>query len=203
MPRKGSSCVSRAESGGDGQTATTTTAAAPDKVVLEVGGMLRASEKAVVEAAIGRRPGVLEVEANPVSQTATVTFDPAGTSLADLRRWVTECGYHCAGQSVPDHVCDPMLLAGAAPAGVPESGAGETMPTPHEAMGHGGHEGMSMDSMVRDMRNRFLVAALFSIPIVLWSPIGSDVFGFDVAPPFGLREDVLALILSLPVILYP
>jgi Cu2+-exporting ATPase len=37
---------------------------------------------------------------------------------------------------------------------------------------------------------------------VLWSPIGRDVFGFDVATPFGLREDVFTLILSLPVILY-
>jgi P-type Cu2+ transporter len=32
--------------------------------------------------------------------------------------------------------------------------------------GHGGHAGMSMDSMVRDMRNRFLVALVFTIPIV-------------------------------------
>lgn len=32
-------------------------------VVIEAGGMLRASEKAVVEAAIGRRPGVSEVDA--------------------------------------------------------------------------------------------------------------------------------------------
>ena len=83
-----------------------TTTAAPETVVIEAAGMLRASEKAVVEAAIGRRPGVLEVEANPVSQTATVTFDSAATSLEDLRNWVIECGYHCAGQSVPEHVCD-------------------------------------------------------------------------------------------------
>ena len=61
---------------------------------------------------------------------------------------------------------------------------------------------MSMDDMVRDMRNRFLVAAVFSVPIVLWSPIGRDVFGFDVAAPFGLRDDVWSLLLSLPVILY-
>jgi hypothetical protein len=40
--------------------------------------------------------------------------------------------------------------------------------TPQEAMGHGGHHAaMSMDDMVRDMRNRFLVAALLSIPILL------------------------------------
>jgi len=175
-----------------------------ETVVIEASGMLRASEKAVVEVAIGRRPGVSEVEANPVSQTANVTFDPTETSLEDLRRWVTDCGYHCAGQSVPGHVCDPMLLAGEAtsPDTHKHEGAGEHLHSPEEVMGHGGHGGMSMAGMARDMRNRFLVAALFSIPILLWSPIGSDVFGFEVAPPFGLREDVFTLILSLPVIFY-
>src|SRR5215211_5305208 len=77
--------------------------------VLDVRPMLRGSEKAVVEAVLGRRPGVERVEANPVSQTATVVFDPAKTSLADLRRWVEECGLHCAGQSVPNHICDPLM----------------------------------------------------------------------------------------------
>jgi P-type Cu2+ transporter len=42
--------------------------------VLDVRGLNWASEKAVVEAVLGRRPGVQAVEANPVSQTATVTF---------------------------------------------------------------------------------------------------------------------------------
>ena len=69
-------------------------------------------------------------------------------------------------------------------------------------MGHPGHEGMSMDDMVRDMRNRFVVAAIFSVPILLWSPIGRDVLGFDVAAPFGLRDDVWSLLLSLPVVFY-
>ena len=69
-------------------------------------------------------------------------------------------------------------------------------------MGHGGAAGMSMDSMVRDMRNRFLVAATFSVPILLWSPIGRNVLGFTVAAPFGLRDDVWLLLLSLPVIFY-
>jgi P-type Cu2+ transporter len=162
--------------------------------VLEAGGMLRASEQAVVEAAIGRRPGVRSVEANPVAQTATVSFDPSATSVEELRRWVTECGYHCAGQSVPAHVCDPLLE----PRPVAEV---ETRPPEHAPHEHG-HAETSMAAMVADMRNRLLVAALFSVPIVLWSPIGRDVFGFDVAVPFGLREDVFTLILSLPVILY-
>ena len=69
-------------------------------------------------------------------------------------------------------------------------------------MGHGGHAAMATEEMVADMRNRFLVAGGFAIPILLWSQIGRDVFGFTAAPPFGLRGDVWALLLSLPVSLY-
>jgi P-type Cu2+ transporter len=59
-----------------------------------------------------------------------------------------------------------------------------------------------MAGMVADMRNRFLVALAFSIPIVVWSPIGVEVLGLNVPVPFGLRQDVWALLLSLPVIFY-
>ncbi|MGC5041157.1 heavy metal translocating P-type ATPase [Streptomyces sp. DT190] len=201
--------------------------------VLELGGLRWASQQNVAASVLGRQPGVLEVEVNPVSETANVVFDPNLTSLAELRRWVEECGYHCAGQSVPTHLCDPMAEpdpphVAAASGRVGHEGhtavaepptpaahsehvahaeheahaAPEAMPSPHEVMGHGGHEGMSMAAMVADMRNRFLVAVLFSIPIVIWSPIGEDVFGLDVPVPFGLREDVWALLLSLPVIFY-
>jgi P-type Cu2+ transporter len=218
--------------------------------ILDVRPMLRGSEKAVVEAVLERRPGVEQVEANPVAQTATVVYDPARTSVADLRRWVEECGLHCAGQSVPEHICDPLLepeasgghghhpaaavdtKAPAAAEGHPDTAAppaqpdhthqdtatpaaaehaaragqappaGKAMPSPHEMMGHGGHGAMSMAAMVADMRNRFLVAAIFSVPILLWSPIGREVLGFEVAAPFGLRDDVWSLLLSLPVIFY-
>jgi P-type Cu2+ transporter len=87
--------------------------------VLEVAGVHWASEKATVERVLGRRPGVLGIEANPVGQTATVTYDPARTSVADLAAWIRDCGYHCAGQSVPQHVCDP-----------------EAEPRPHGPAGH-------------------------------------------------------------------
>jgi copper chaperone CopZ len=76
--------------------------------VLEVSGVQWASSKNVTEAVLSRRPGVLQVDANPVSQTATVTYDPSQTSVAELAKWVRDCGYYCAGQSVPDHICDPL-----------------------------------------------------------------------------------------------
>src|SRR5215217_4659074 len=76
--------------------------------VLEVLGVQWATEKNVAEAVLSRRSGVLAVEANPVAQTATVTYDPDQTSVAELAGWVRDCGYHCAGQSVPNHICDPL-----------------------------------------------------------------------------------------------
>ena len=176
--------------------------------VLHTGGLRYASEKALLEKALLARPGVLAVEANPVAQTATVRYDPQRTTIAELKSWVEECGYHCAGQSVPGHICSPMEEAApssmaAHAAALPAAQAGhEMVMAPAEAMGHGGHAGMSMDSMVRDMRNRFLVALILSIPILLWSQIGRKVLGFEFSAPFGLRDDVFQLILSLPVIFY-
>src|SRR5882762_5417429 len=147
--------------------------------VLDVSGVQWASEQNVVTAVLGRRSGVLEVQANPVAQTATVVFDPAVTSLAQLRDWIRECGYHCAGQSVPAHICDPMIEPDQAP-----GAAAPASMSSHEAMGHGGDAGMSMAAMVADMRNRFLVAAVFSIPLVIWSKIGETVFGLHPPVPF-------------------
>jgi len=208
--------------------------------VLHTGGLQFMSEKAVLEKALKAGPGVLSVEANPVAQTATVRYDPHQTNVAELRKWVEECGYHCAGKSVPGHICSPMEEApgnapptGPSPAsevrktsaapsahaghdmaamGDPVAPAkpeqpkhashGEMVMAPSEAMGHGGHAGESMAAMVRDMRNRFLVAVILSIPILLWSQIGRKVLGFEVPAPLGLRDDVFQLILSLPVIFY-
>ena len=57
--------------------------------------------------------------------------------------------------------------------------------------------------MVRDMRNRFLVAAVLSVPILLWSPIGREVLGFTRAGAVrAARRRVLAAAVSLPVIFY-
>ncbi len=179
--------------------------------VIELSGVQWATQKHRIEAILARRPGVVSVDANPVAQTASVRFDPSVTSLTDLQGWVQDCGYHCSGRSVPSHLCDPLSMPSAAGSGDgehdgPTHDEHEHRPhkvaSPHDAMGHGGHGGTSMADMVADMRRRFVVAAVFSVPILLWSPIGSDVFGFDTAAPFGLRDDVWSLLLSLPVVLW-
>jgi Cu2+-exporting ATPase len=168
--------------------------------VLHVGGLYYASEKGVVEHALGSRPGVLEVDANPVAQTATVVFDPAKTSVLELREWVRDCGYHCAGQSVPGHVCDPLVEPGG-PRLEHDPASVERADEAHGG-GHGGHAGMSMDAMARDMRNRFLVALVFTIPILLWSTVGTNLLGRELATPFGIDRDVWQFLLSLPIVFY-
>ncbi|MFA5883180.1 MAG: heavy metal translocating P-type ATPase [Acidimicrobiia bacterium] len=197
--------------------------------VLDTRCVYRASEKAVVEASLERCPGVAAVEANPVAQSTNVTYDPAQISLEELCACVNNCGYESHGQSVPRHLVDPMEEPGSAggaataPRGTPSlvetppehehaahgthaapsaEGGHDHLKNPAEVMGHGGHDGMSMEAMTANIRNRFIIAAVFSVPIVLWSPIGRDVLGFDVASPFGMRDDVWSLLLSLPVVLY-
>ncbi|MFZ1286656.1 MAG: heavy metal translocating P-type ATPase, partial [Candidatus Phosphoribacter sp.] len=195
--------------------------------VLHVGGLHWATSEHAIESTLGGREGVEAVEANAVNQSATVTYNPGVTSVAELAGWVRECGYHCAGRSVPLHVCEPMdesarREAGGAPgrhtdhatysgrdgSGIHtrHSGASPVTTAPeHSAramMGHGGHGGMSMDDMVRDMRDRFVVAAVLTVAIALWSPMGRTMLGFSVPAPLGLRDDVFALLLSLPVVFY-
>lgn len=165
-----------------------------ETVTLHTGGLNYSGEKAIVERMLGRRPGVTEVAANPVAQTATVTFDPEKTTLTQLRDWVEECGYHCSGKSVPGHVCDPMA----------EHGAHAQVARADEAhgQGHGGHAGMSSDQMARDMRRRFVVALAFTVATVVWSPVGESIFGSTPGVPLDLNAEIWMLLLSLPIVFY-
>ncbi|HET9723637.1 MAG TPA: heavy metal translocating P-type ATPase [Actinomycetota bacterium] len=205
---------------GGGHGGHTTATGAPAEAVLHVGGMFYAMSARGVERRLAARPGVQRVEANALNQTATVRYDPQLTTLEKLERWVDECGYHCAGRSVPGHVCDPEEPPPAAHpehgAPVPDEHARHRMAVPADDhatraaarraaeahTGHGGHAGMSMADMTRDMRRRFIVAIVFAVPIFLYSPIAVEVFGLELAAPFGMRTDVLSLLLSLPVVFY-
>ena len=68
----------------------------------------------------------------------------------------------------------------------------------HE-MGHGGGKGLA--AMVRDMRNRFWVCFVFSLPIFVYSPMGG--LFTPPAPPFGLELNLWLFVLASVAILYP
>ena len=55
--------------------------------------------------------------------------------------------------------------------------------------GHGAH-------MVRDMLRRFIGSAILTVPIVLYSPLGTSLFGRELAPPIGLSPGLLSFVLT-------
>ena len=80
-----------------------------------------------------------------------------------------------------------------------QSVAGEMAQMTH-TMGHGA--GMSTEAMVRDMRNRFLVTFILAIPVFLYSPLATDVFGINLPLPLGIPADLLLFVLSTPAVLW-
>lgn len=169
-----------------------------ETVVLHVGRQSRATEKAVVESVHVRVPGVVAVDANPVAQTATVRYDPSVTSVQALRRAAERCGFECAGGNVPGCLCDPLHE----PARPEHAHDGGEVGRAHAPDGHGegGHAGHSMDQMARQMRNRFVLALVFTLAILASSSVGRSVFGRAPTTPGGLDREVWQLLLSLPVL---
>jgi len=55
--------------------------------------------------------------------------------------------------------------------------------------GHGAH-------MVQDMLRRFIGSAILTVLILLYSPLGTSLFGRELAPPFGLSAGVLGFVLT-------
>ncbi len=118
-------------------------------------------------------------------------------------------GHHMPGvpaerQQPADHAAHTAHAAHAAVPGAEPSPAsehtGHDMAAMSHEMGHGA--GMTMDDMVRDMRNRFLVALVFAIPIFLYSPLFTDFFKIILPVPFGLNAKVFSFLLATPPILY-
>lgn len=99
----------------------------------------------------------------------------------------------------PAHAHEPPSSAPRAPAHEPHEASSEIASMAHE-MGHGA--GMSLNEMVRDMRNRFLVALLFAVPVFVYSPLFTDFFKIILPVPFGLSVKLVSFLLATPPIVY-
>ena len=183
---------------------------------IEVGELVSTLSAMGVERQLLTLPGVYHADVNYVAGSATVHYDPSRIALAAIRQRVVDCGYHCRGELVPAHVCDPVdhMTTGDAHEGHAghgshgshgEHGAPSSDGRPAEKadmmhdMGHA--PGMSMQDMARDMRNRFLVALVFAVPVFLYSPMG-EMFG-DFSVPFGMDRKLFLFIVATGAIAYP
>lgn len=105
-------------------------------------------------------------------------------------------------KSAPDAAAAPDA-APAAPASksheghaAPDAPPAKAAEIAHE-MGHGGKD---LPAMVRDMRNRFWICLVFSVPIFFYSPMGLFT---PPAPPFDLDLNVWLLIFATLAVVYP
>src|SRR5450830_177705 len=64
-----------------------------------------------------------------------------------------------------------------------------------------GHSGTDLPAMVRDMRNRFLICLIFTVPIFVYAPMGG--FFTPPTPPFGLELNLWLFFFASAAILYP
>lgn len=97
----------------------------------------------------------------------------------------------------------PLATAAlAAPPSAPKATAPVAPPASSADMAHEmGHDGKDLAAMVRDMRNRFWICLIFTVPIFIYAPMGG--FFEPPAPPFGLALNLWLFFLASAAILYP
>ena len=171
----------------------------------DVQRLFGALDHAAIRKKLSRIAGISKVSINAVSTTATVTFDETMTSPAAIQTAIVECGHHCQGIAYPRHVCQPGHPGTAHEDHGKERehhkeghvAQGRDL---HTDMGHGA--GGDMQAMVRDMRNRFLVALVFAVPVFFYSQMGA-MFGGELTPPFGLDRKMFLFAFATLAIIYP
>nr|AMP35014.1 copper-translocating P-type ATPase [Sinorhizobium sp. M14] len=164
------------------------------KATLEVRDLFGMLDFVAIEKRLAALPGVASVAMNAGSASATIEFDEARTNTESLAREIETCGFHCRGETVPRHLC--VSGSTTVPPGHPRAPSGHihrhaehaatihvapgeregtvAAKVPHDAMAHemGHGAGMDMQDMVSDMRNRFLVSLVFTLPIFAMEPMG-------------------------------
>lgn len=178
-----------------------------------------ASEYATLENYLNGLRGVQAVQLDRTRGVAHLTYDPSVTTADAIEADLHGSGYKCDCQSRGASKCQrghpavgPKDETVAVPVAVESktkthvshgqrgyvsepSQAGEVT---HAEMKHDEHAGHGAD-MVRDLLRRFIVSIILSIPIVLFSPIGT-ILGLSGMPPFGIPMDIFGFILATPVV---
>jgi Cu2+-exporting ATPase len=152
-------------------------------VTLPVKGLNFAGCARQIEKRLGKLEPIAKVEASYVSQTVTVTYDEDRLDEGQLREMVKDCGFACG---------EPMI---ASPSPTPAA----AMPAMHE-MSHDMSDPAMARAMEEEMRTRFFVSLVLTIPIILYSSLGTTLFRLHLPTPFGVNPNWLLLVLSTPVV---
>jgi P-type Cu2+ transporter len=179
-------------------------------VTLPVKGLNFAGCAREIEKHLGKQEPIKQVEASYISQMVTISYDETKLNEAQLRQMVKNCGFACG---------EPLTTFTGPNTTVPQpTKAPEAQPVmAHPAIEHRAHVeapakmdmgGMDHDmsdpamarAMEADMRNRFFVSLLLTIPVVLYSPLGVNLFKLHLPTPFGISPNWVLLVLATPVV---
>ena len=166
-----------------------------------------------VEAAVGAIPGVRRASVD--LKRGVLTVEGVADGGEDrLRAAVHGLGYRVAGDGLRPSAAELAHTARLTPITccttadrmqyeLPHTPVEQEHEPPvapeHAGMGHDMSAPDMAGDMARDMRNRFLVALAFTIPVVLLSDIGYDAFGIHVVTSLDARNWLMAA-LSTPVV---
>src|SRR5215203_5737197 len=189
----------------------------PRHSAFKLGGVHCPGCAAAVERVLRAKLHVTDVRLDWKNDVVHVGYDPAGIGPEEVEQVITGTGCDCIPTEDEHHeaVATPERRMRHLKHGVDAQPI--SMGTKHDRMqyeslatqaDHGDHMGdhdMSDPGMAaameRDMRNRFFVALLLTIPTVLYSPLGMNLLGVRL-PTFGLGENVIMLMLCTPVVFY-
>jgi Cu2+-exporting ATPase len=171
-----------------------------------------------IERALREQPHVTDVRLDWKNDVVHVGYDPSNIDPEGIEDVITQTGCDCtpvgAEEERHEAVAPPERRMQHLGHGVDAQPI--AMGTKHDRMqyempathaDHGDHADHDMSdpnmaaTMERDMRNRFFVALLLTIPTVLYSPLGMNLLGVRL-PTFGLGENVIMLLLTTPVVFY-
>ena len=162
-------------------------------------------------------PSAIPAPAAPKPSPATPAATPTATSAVPKSAPDTAAAAPPPAAPTGDGKKDkavPSTPAAAAPKTTPGAPAdapaapaadghkGHAAPGAQSAMAYEmGHGGKDLPTMVRDMRNRFFICLIFTVPIFVYAPMGG--FFTPPAPPFGLQLNLWLFFFASAAILYP
>ena len=170
-----------------------------------------------LEAALKATPHIIDARVDFAADEVTVRYHKGMLGEAAIKAMIDESGRCDCGTPTPQQETAHMHhQAQMAPIimgtkqdrmqyELPASGAHAAHAAGHEAAaGHAGMDHNTSDpamarAMEIDMRNRFLVALVLTIPTVLYSPIGYDFLGIDLPKP-DINANWIGLVFATPVV---
>ena len=176
-----------------------------DETRLDIAGIRSGVRQMAYESEDESLPERLNDHTPAVEHAVVPTPNAASASLSP-----PDADASIASSISPDSAPAPATPAPAAPAPAApspkeheghETPAGAPPTTPADMAHEMGHGGEDLPAMVRDMRNRFLIALVFTVPIFVYAPM-AELFK-PPAPPFGLKLDLWLFFLATAAILYP